>query len=366
MTFSRAIALVATVLIGGVAARPAIADPVKKATPAKPGFVHVKISGEEISILPELTQALGNFQKEGIDAELVPISGYAGPDYLISEGLDTGQMDIAVHWLQHVPYGYGHRLATKALMVINEAPVTKVMVANSKKDQIRSAVDFKGLKVAEGGEYGSKSMVMHYLTYKAGLSPEPYQPVFTFTEGRLEATMKGLEDGQVDVIAFREPMASAIEKSGRVSTLYSMVSGAETAKLLGAPFVAQSVLTSDRYLKSHPDAVQHVVNAFVRTMRFVNAHSADEVFAKMPASSIRGMDRQAALDLLRTSFPSFARGNYEITPEEAKLQLDVIDHAPYDDGDEGVYRRAGRHLGLPPSTIYTNVFVDKAMRAIPK
>lgn len=328
-------------------------------------LVEVKISGKEVSILPELTEALGNFEKEGIDAELIGKDDYDGPDYLIQKALNNGQIDISVHWFQHVIYGEAHKQPTKAVMLLNDAPGVTVMVANRVKDKVRSAADFRGLKIAEGGGYGTKSMVVNLLATRAGLPLGTYTPMFTFVEGRLDATMKALADGDVDVIAFREPMAGTIQASGQVSTLYELSNRRNTTATFGAPMAAQSVLTSNEYLTAHPDRVQHVVNAFTRTMRFINSHTAEEIIARLPKSHFKSDEqRNEEIRSLRRSLGSYAKGDYSFTPAMAKLQITMIDNAPFDDGEEGQYRRKGKRQNLAPTSLYTNVFVAKAMKAI--
>lgn len=331
---------------------------------AKPKLTPVIISGKEVSILPDLTLALGNFAKEGIDAKLIDDTKYPGPDYLMQAALNKGQVDVAVHWFQHVIYGDAHHQPTKAVMVLNDAPGLTVMVANRVKDRVHSAADFKGLKVAEGGGYATKSMIVNLLTAKAGLPTGSYTPVFTGSEGRQEATLKALADGDVDIIAFREPQASGIQATGQVTTLYRLADAAGTRKVLGAELPAQSVFTSTKYISQHPDRVQHVVNAFVRTMRFVNTHTPEEIVARLPDSYFKGSDRATVTRTLAANMSTFAKDGFTFTPTEAKLQQELVDNAPFDDGAEGIWRRESKHTGVAPSELYTNVFAEKATKTI--
>jgi NitT/TauT family transport system substrate-binding protein len=331
---------------------------------AKPKLTPVVISGKEVSILPILTQALGNFEKEGIDAKLIGENDYPGPDYLIQAALNKGQVDVAVHWFQHTIYGDAHGQPTKAVMVFNRAPALTIMVSNRVKDRVHSAADFKGLRVAEGGGYATKSMIVNYLTHRAGLPTGSYTPVFTAEEGRQEKTLKALASGDVDVIAFREPQASGVLSTGEVTPIYRMTNPDNTRQVLGADYLAQSAFTSVKYLKEHPDRVQHVVNAFVRTMRFMNAHTPEEIVAKLPDSYFEGTSRAAVTKNLQATMGAYAKGDFAATPAEAKLQEELVDNAPFEDTDEGIWRRQSKHAGIPPEDLYTNVFVEKAMRSI--
>jgi NitT/TauT family transport system substrate-binding protein len=330
----------------------------------RPKLAPVIISGKEVSIIPDLTLALGNFAEEGIDAKLIGENDYPGPDYLMQAALNQGRIDVAVHWFQHVIYGDAHNQPTKAVMVLNNAPGLTIMAANRVKDRVRSPADFKGLKVAEGGGYATKSMIVNLLTARAGLPTGSYTPVFTASEGRQEATLKALTDGDVDVIAFREPQASGILATGQVTTLYRLTDAASTRAVLGDDLPAQSVFTSTKYIEQHPDRVQHVVSAFVRTMRFVNAHTPEQIVARLPDSYFKGTDRATVTRTLAANMSTFAQGRFTFTPTEAKLQQELVDNAPFDDGAEGIWRRESKHVAVAPTDLYTNVFVQRAVKAI--
>jgi len=346
-----------TALAVGMTASAAVAAGSKSA-PA------VRISGKEISIIPELTRSLGNFEKEGVKVRLIDDTEYPGPDYRMQRALNKGQIDMSVHWFQHVLYGNAHNEPTVGLMLFNGAPGLTVMVANRVKDRVRTAADFGGLKIAEGMGYSTKSVIMNLLTARAGLPPHSYTPILSAPEGRLEGTLKALNTGEVDVIAFREPATSAILATGQVTPIYDLTSPASTAKVLGAAYPAQSLFTSPAFVRKHPAQVQKVVNAFVRTMRFVNTHSADEIAAALPSEHYKGKDRRAEIELLKSSMATFAKGSYAFTPADAQLMKQAVDNAQYDDTEEGAYRTVARHKPFVISELYDNRFVDKAMRTI--
>lgn len=322
----------------------------------------VRISGKEVSIIPQLTMALGNFDKEGVRVALVDDTIYEGPHYRMQRALDRGEIDMSVHWFQHVFFGNAHDEPTVAVMMLNAAPGLTVMVADRVKSRVRSAADFRGLKVAEGMGYSTKSVIMNLLAARSGLAPGSYTRILAEPEGRLEATLRALEAGEVDVIAFREPHTSAILATNRVSTIYDLSSPEETERALGSAYPAQSVFTTPAFLRAHPDQAQRVVNAFVRTMRFVNSHSAEEIAAVMPAEFFAGKDREAEIAVLRASLPSFAKGDYGFKPGHARIMQQAIDSAQYDESIEGQFRAAARNKSLPVERIYDNRLVQRATK----
>jgi NitT/TauT family transport system substrate-binding protein len=249
-------------------------------------------------------------------------------------------------------------------MLFNDAPGMTVMVADRVKDEVKGVADFKGRRVAEGAGYGTKSVITHWLAVKSGLPPHSYTPVMLGKEGRQEAVIRGLREGTVDVMTFQEPVTSALQATGLVSTLYDLNSGESTARVLGAPFPAQSLLMSPKYIAAHPQTVQHLVNALVRTMRFINTHGAEEIAANLPQDYFAGKDRAAEVKLIADTLPTFAKADYSFSPREVKLAAQINLDADFDRSVEGQWRATGDKSKVRPDALYDNRFVVKAMRDI--
>src|SRR5260221_3432774 len=183
-------------------------------------------------------------------------------------------------------------------------------------------------------------------------------------EGRQEAVSEGIEDGTVDVMTFQEPVTSALKGTKMVSVLYDLTSRESTAKVLGAPFPAQTLLMSPKYIAAHPDTVQRLVNALVRAMRYINGHSADEIAAQLPADYFAGKDRATEVQLIRDTLPTFAKGDYSFSPAAVKLVTEINVTSDFDKSVEGQWRATGDKSKVHPDALYDNRFVKKAMKEI--
>jgi NitT/TauT family transport system substrate-binding protein len=326
--------------------------------------VKIRMSIDEDPIVLRLARSLGYFKLEGLEIVPVDLEKLVGEDYLMQEPLTKGQLDASYHWFNHTIFGARQGYPIQAVMVFNDAPGMTVMVANRVKDQVRSAADFKGRNVAEGASYGTKSVITGYLAQQAGLPRHSYTPVVTASEGRLEAVLAGLKDGKVDVMTFQEPVTSALLQSRLVTTLYDLNSRSSTTKVLGAPFPAQSLLMSPQYIEAHPETVQHLVNALVRTMRWLNSHSADEIVAKLPPDYFKDETRWAQVKYIRDTLPTYARRDYSFSPAAAKLVVDAVQSSDFDQSVEGKWRASGDNSKVHPDELYDNRFVNKAMKDI--
>lgn len=331
--------------------------PVAAAAP----LTQVRMSIDEDPIVLRLASSLGYLDQEGIRIVPVDLEKIAKADYLMQEPLIKGQIDASYHWFNHTIFGARHNLPIKAVMVINDAPGMTVMVANRVKDRIRSAADFKGINVADGAQYGTKAVITGYLARKAGIAPSSLTPVMVKSEGRLDAVLKGLKEGTVDVMTFQEPVTSALLESNMVSTLYDLNSRQTTTEALGAAFPAQSLLMAPQYIEAHPDTVQHLVNALVRAMRFVNTHTAEEIADKLAADYFEGKDRPAQVKFIRDTLATYAKGDYSFSAAAVQLVVDAIEASDFDSSEEGRWRATGSNSNVDADRLYDNRFVLKAM-----
>jgi NitT/TauT family transport system substrate-binding protein len=191
-----------------------------------------------------------------------------------------------------------------------------------------------------------------------------YDAVLSESEGRQEAVIKGLRDGKVDVMTFQEPMTSALRETGLVSTLFDLTNKESTVSVLGNPYPAQCLFVTPKFIEEHPDVVQRLVNAFVRTMRFLNSHSAQEIIDKLPASYFEGKNRAAEEAKITSKLPSSAKGDYRFTPGAVSLVIDAIQSAPFDNSEEGEFRGRAGKAKFDVNSLYTNEFVERAMASI--
>jgi NitT/TauT family transport system substrate-binding protein len=366
-----AVCLLACLLVASAGAALAASPPTavpqagERRFAAAQAFTPVRMSVDEDPIVIRLAESLGYFKMEGLQIVRVDLEKIAGQDYLMQEPLVKGQIDASYHWFNHTIFGARHGFPIKAVMVFNDAPGMTVMVANRVKDRVHSAADFKGRNVAEGAGYGTKAVITGYLAQRAGLARHAYMSVMVASEGRQQAVLDGLKQGQVDVMTFQEPLTSALRQSGMVTTLYDLNSPESTTKVLGAPFPAQSLLVSPAYLEAHRDTVQHLVNALVRAMRYVNSHDADQIAAQLPADYFKSKYRQAAIQYIRDTLPSYANGDYSFSPAAVKLVVDAVLSSDFDQSQEGQWRAKGDNSRVQVGHLYTNRFVDEAMRALP-
>jgi NitT/TauT family transport system substrate-binding protein len=335
---------------------------VMAAEPSAEKLIHVKMSAGP-SFLVALAELRGDFRAEGLEVEILDYHQFVTEDCDIYKPLNDGQLDASIHWFQHVFMGSGEGKPIVGVMLLNDAPGMSVLVANRVKDEIKSAADFKGRNVAEGVPLSTKSFVTNYLTVKAGLPPHSYQSVMKEEDNRLPATIAGLKQGQVDVITSMDAMTVQYLATNQVTRLYDFTTKESTTQALGATLPAQCVLMAPSYAKAHPEVAQKLVNALVRTMRFVNSHTPEQIYAVFPADFAK-KNREAKLDRIKSLKVTSAQDDYSFHRPDVALIRDAVFADTMIDDEEGKLRADTRKANPPVESYYDNQFVRQAMQEI--
>lgn len=327
--------------------------------------VKVTMSVDEAPIVPLLARSLGFLEQEGVEIVPVRIEDHAPNDFEMQRPMRDGRIDVAYHWYNHAVFGARHGLPVTAVMVFNDAPGMSVLVARAKRAEIRGPADFGRRAVAAGAGYGTKALVTHALAARHGASATDYRLVATASAGRQEKIVGGLSDGSVDLVTSEEPVTSVLKGTGLVDPLLDLTTRAGTQSVLGAPWPAQSLLMSPTFLRRRPTVAQRVVNAFVRTMRWIETHSAEDIARQLPPGYFETRDpaRQAAQ--IRAILPGFARRDYSVPPTGAALVSNAIAAYDFDTSASGTWRATSTVSRVDPRSTYDNRLVRRAMARIP-
>ena len=325
---------------GGSTATGASAAPTTAGTPEK---LTIMVGGlNKIIYLPAmLTEKLGYFKDEGLSVELVDEG--AGQD--ATEAVVAGQVQAAVGFYDHTVdlAGIGKQLVD---VVQFDAPLGEVeMVATSQADKIKSPADFKGQNLGVTGKGSSTDLLSHYLAVHAGLQASD---VTTVPVGAGDTFIAAMQHGQIVAGMTTEPTVSRLLKTGLAKILIDMRTVEGSTSGLGGNYPGASLYMLTSWEQSHKDTVQKLVNAFVKTLKWIHGHTAADIVAQMPADYAAG-DPQLYLNAMQASLPMFTADGR--MPQGApELVLNVLQ--AFDDNVKG------KTIDL--SQTYTTEFVDKA------
>jgi NitT/TauT family transport system substrate-binding protein len=316
------------------------------AEPAKPERIVLLVDEiKQIRSFPVvLAERLGYFSADGVTVTIMNIRD----DVSNADMLRDGRVDAVMAYYHHTVVNQAEGGDFETVVALGMTPGAKVLVSNQAKARFKTTADLKGSRFISGGAGSSKTTLANYLVLAGGLRLGDYTR--TGTDGR-EKNVAALREGQADFVVAPTPDGDFYEAAG-VATVWADLTTVEgTRKYFGALFPSASIYMPAARAKAHPEIAQHLANAFVRTLHFINTHTPEEIAAVVP-DEIAGKDRAAYLQILRQEIPMFATdGRMPADAAEKEWRVLATANPKY----------AKVQVGLT----YTNEFADEALRRFP-
>ncbi len=285
-----AVALAATLLLGAVGIG-------GQAGAQAPPRISIMVGGlEKIIYLPAmLTERLGYFREAGVNVTLLNEgAGVEAEDEMIA-----GRVDAVGGFYDHTIDLQSKGKYIESVVIWDRVPGEALVVSN--RSGIRSLADLKGKHIGVTGIGSSTNFLASYLVTKGGGTPGQYTPVPVGAGNTLIAAM---QQGRIDAAVTTEPTVSRLSKMGLAHVLVDMRTAAGTRAALGGTYPAACLYMKAEWAATHREAVQRTVAAFVKTLQYLQTHSASEVADKMPEDYYVG-DKPLYLAALGASMNMF-------------------------------------------------------------
>ena len=269
---------------GGSAAAPsagATTDPAN-------GKVSIMVGGlnKQIYLPFKLAEALGYYKEQGLDVTLSDEP--AGVD--ATEDMMAGKVDGVGGFYDHTIdlAGLGQQVESVVNMLVTPGEVE--LCRSDLKDKIKSPADFKGLNLGITDVGSSTDFLTQFLTKKAGVDPTTTHRIGV----QSGATLIGaLNHKNVDCAMTTEPTVSTALAGGNVFILLDMRSPEGTAAALGGTYPATSLYMTTAFVTKNPITVQKLVNAYVKTLKYIHDNDGATVVTKIPADYYAGSGKDA-------------------------------------------------------------------------
>ncbi len=228
-----------------------------------------------------LTQRLGYFKQEGLDVTLIDeASGQSSENEVLA-----GQVDAGSGSYNHTIELQAQGKQMEAVVLLNVAPGEAEIVSAKAASQIHSVADLKGknLGVTELGS-GTQTLTTALL-HKVGISPNQvhFVPV-----GAGDTFIAALQQGKIDAGMTTEPTISRILSSGAGKVLVDLCTPQSTQAALGGSYPFICLFMQNSYVNNHKDVVQKLVNAYIKTLKWMQIHTAAQIADLMPADYYAG------------------------------------------------------------------------------
>jgi len=269
-------------------------------TKAEESKIRLMVAGIEKQIyLPvKLAEQLGYFTEEGLNVELLSEpSGVNAEDELLA-----GAVQGVVGFYDHTIYLQARGRAVQSVIQLMLVPGEMVLVSSAMNEKIRSPADFRGKTLGVTGLGSSTHFLTQYLAQSNGIKANQYK---IFPAGSGNTFIDALNSGKIDAGMTTEPTASRLVANGEAHILIDLRSAEETQRIFGGPYPAASLYMQAAWIAGHRSQVQKLVNALVRSLKYIQTHTATEIATVVPESYFAG-DRNAYIKTLAASKSMYA------------------------------------------------------------
>lgn len=297
---------------------------------------------EKIIYLPaKLTEQLGYFKEQGLDVELLSEpAGVEAEDELLS-----GAVQGVIGFYDHNIDLQARGKSTQSVVQLLQAPGEVELVSTKMAGKIKSPADFKGATLGVTGLGSSTNFLTQYLALKNGVKLGQFTSV---PVGAGNTFIAAMQQGKIDAGMTTEPTISRLLKTGEAKILVDMRNPADTKKALGGLYPSSCLYMQTSWVESHKATTQKLANALVKTLKWINTHSAEQIADKMPKDYYVG-DKAAYVKAIANGKAMFTTDG-RMPPDGPATVLKVL--SSFDDALKG------KTIDL--SKTYTTKFVSAA------
>jgi NitT/TauT family transport system substrate-binding protein len=290
-----------------------------------------------------VAERLGYLNGDGIVVTMMNIRNEAPT----AEMLMDGRVDAVMAYYHHNIVNRSQGRDFEAIVTLGVTPGARVLVTNQAKDRVKSATDLKGSRIIAGGDGSSKTAVANALLLGAGYKVGDYTRIPNESREKIAAALRA---GEADLVVAPTPDGDYYESLNLATEFADLTTPEGTRKHFGKLFPTATVYMRAEHVQAHPEIAQHLATAFVRTLQWINTHSAEEIAAVVPPDFI-GKDRAAYLKVLKEEIPMF-KTDGRMPQDGAEFEWRVLSEAN------------PKYKSVRVSDTYTNRFVDAALETL--
>jgi len=306
--------------------------------------VKIMVGGlDKVIYLPAmLTERLGYFKDEGVSVQLLTEPAGVQAETALVSGDVQGTVGFYDHTLDLQVKGK----QVESVVQFSQAPGEVEVVSNKAAGSVRSAKDFKGKKLGVTGLGSSTDFLTKYLAVKNGVQTSEFTPVAV---GAGQTFISALQQGSIQGGMTTDPTVATILDKKLGSILIDMRTPEGSKKALGGLYPSSSLYMQTEWVNDHKATVQKLANAFVKTLKWMSTHSAEQIAAKMPADYAQGGGAALYAQSIKNTLPMFTTDG--VMPPDGPATVERVLKA---------FNPNLKNADVDLSKTYTTEFVKKA------
>jgi len=257
------------------------------------GTVDLKIMvgglNKQIYLPNMLAQRLGYFKDYGLNVTLIDEgSGQASEEEVVAGNVDAGS-GAYVHPM--VLNTQGKKIETICQFGI--AP-GEAEVVDASQTNITSAKDLVGKSLGVTDLGSGTHVLTQAIIGSAGGDPTKASYVAV---GAGDTFIAAIQQKKIVAGMTTYPTISRLVNSGKGKILVSLLDPQSTRAALGGDYPFIGIFAKNDWVNSNKDTAQKLVNAYVKTLKYIHSHTAQEIAGQMPTDYYAGDKASYVADL---------------------------------------------------------------------
>ncbi len=246
-----------------------------------------------------IAERKGMFKEQGLDVEILDFGGGAKS----LQSLVGGSVDCVTGAYEHTIRMQAKGQDIRAVTELGRFPAITICVRKELADKVKSASDFKSLKIGVTAPGSSTYLMAAYAMVKAGLKQTDAAFIGI---GNGASAVAAVKRGDVDVISHLDPVIAKLEGDRDVVTLIDTRTEAGTKAMFGGSNPAACFYLKQEFIANNPNTTQALVNAFVKSLKWLEKATPSDVADAVPPEYHLG-DKDLYLKAVKASLESYSR-----------------------------------------------------------
>jgi NitT/TauT family transport system substrate-binding protein len=258
-----------------------------------------------------IAERRGFFKEEGLEIEVNDFGGGARS----LQALVGGSVDVVTGAYEHTIRMQAKGQDIRSVVELGRFPGIVVAVRKDKAGTIKSAADLKGAKIGVTAPGSSTFLTVQYAMVKAGLKPNDASFIGV---GAAASAVAAVKRGEIDALSHLDPVIAKLQSDGDIEILIDTRTEAGTRALFGGSNPAACCYTRQEFIEKNPNTTQRIVNAFMKSLRWLATATPDQVADTVPPEFHLG-DKPLYIASVKNSLESYSRTG--ISPAEGSASV---------------------------------------------
>jgi NitT/TauT family transport system substrate-binding protein len=291
-----------------------------------------------------VTERLGYFKDAGLDVEISDLQG--GSKSL--QALLGGSADVVTGAFDHTIQMQAKKQPIVAVVQLGRFPGFVLALRNEKAAGYTGPKDLKGLKIGVTASGSSTHFMALHMMVQAGLSPTDASFIGV---GNGSTAFAAMQRGEIDAIVSVDPVIALLDSQKLIKIVADTRTLEGTKAVYGGPYPAAVLYAAPAFIEKNPRTTQALTNAFVRGLKWMQSHPAEEIAKIMPEEYALG-NMPIFVQSIKANLPLYSPDG-RFTREGAETALAVLRE----------FDPAVKDAKIDLAATYTDAFVDKAQGA---